>query len=634
MGVDLGTAGTAPIDGFWWQAKRDAAHEKVWPLVEYLRHQNSALREKTLRHINLYGNYDPFGHAGADVRADDRLRYNLIKQAVDSLQADVCSMTPKARYVTTRGDWRLQQTAKKREALIEGQLRDNGFYSGEERKWWKDAAIVGTGEVFGYADWETGEARLERALPLEVLVDQADGRTGHPRAKYRQRLIDREVLKAKFPGKRHLLTPAKLSRFAATSETDQWFIGRDTRADLVLLVEAWHLPVVEGGKGGRYVACVESATLHDAPYRWTDFPDVALRFSDRQAGYTGEGVAEMLRADQIELNKTLMRIQDTMEMSNFYVFLENNSRVRRAHVKNTPGQFINFTGTPPIFHSTNVVSQELFMHADRIIERALGRLGVSQGVSEGRRPGGLNSGEAIREYRDLGSSRQIIPSKAWDDAFAGPKSLARLLERVNRDLADGGKGAPVRVKAMRGRRTLVQTIDWKQSDLPENEYLLEPLPASALPSHPSGRLATVREWTEAGLIDAATAKRLVDFPDVDDAMSLDLADSDVVLYAVEVAIEDGKFVSPEPLQDLALSKELARKAYNRARVDGVPDERLELVRRYITSIERLQKKAEQAEQEAAAAMAPPAPPVDPALAGPLPAPEAAGIPPIPLSGAA
>lgn len=641
MGVDLGTASTGPIDGFWWDANKWAAHEKVWPLVEYLRQQSSGPRAKTLRHINLYGNYDPFGHSASEVRADDRLRYNLIRQAVDSLQADVCSMTPKARYVTTRGDWRLQQTAKKREALIEGQLRDNGFYSGEERKWWKDSAIVGTGEVFGFADWATGEAKLERALPLEVLVDQADGRTGHPRAKYRQRLIDREVLKSMFPKKRQQLTPDKLNRFAAVSETDQWFIGSDTRADLVLLVEAWHLPVVEGGPDGRYVACVESATLQDAPYRWTDFPSVTLRFSDRQAGYSGEGVAELLRADQIELNKTLMRIQDTMEMSNFYVFLENNTKVRKSHVTTIPGQFVHFTGAPPIFHSANVVSQELFMHADRIIERALGRVGVSQGVSEGRKPGGLESGEAIREYRDLGSARQVIPAKQWDDAFAGPHSLARLLERINRELADAPNttAKPVRVKQMRGRRTLVQTIDWKQSDLPENEYLLEPLPASALPSHPSGRLATVKEWTQAGLIDAATAKRLVDFPDVDDAMSLDLADSDVVLYAIEVAIEDGKFVSPEPLQDLALSKELARKAYNRARVDGVPDERLELVRKYITSIERLQQKAvdaeKKAQQEAAAAMAPPAPaPIDPALAGPIPAPDAAGIPPIPMPGAA
>lgn len=632
MGVDLGDVGSAPIDGFWWDAPKDGAHQKLWPLVEYLRNQSTSQRAMTLRHINLYGNYDPFGHAvGAEQGVqNDRLRYNLIEQAVDSLQADICSMTPKARYLTTRGDWRLQQTAKKREALIEGQLRDNGFYSGEQRKWWKDAAIVGSGEVFGLAEWETGTAKLERALPLEVLVDQADGRTGHPRSKYRQRLIDREVLKSMFPRKAKDLTPEKCGRFAASSEADEFFIGHDTRADLVLLVEAWHLPVVEGGKGGRYVACTSSATLHDAPYKWTDFPSVHLRFADRQAGYLGKGVPEMLRADQIELNKTLMRIQDTMEMSNFYAFIERGSKVRKAQIKNVPGQFVEYSGQPPTFHAANVVSQELFMHADRIIERALARVGVSQGVSEGRKPGGLDSGAAIREYRDLGSSRQIIPAKAWDDAFAGPHSLARLLERVNRDLAEGGKDvAPVRVKTMRGRRTLVQTIDWKQSDLPENEYLLEPLPASALPSHPSGRLNTVKEWMGAGLIDAATAKRLVDFPDTDDAMSLDLADSDVVLYAIEVAIEDGKFVPPEPLQDHGTSIELARKAYNRARVDGVADDRLALVRKYITELDRLKQKAIAAE---AAAAAPP--PVDPAMQGPIPAPDAAGIPPMPMPGAA
>ena len=122
MGIDLGHELAAPIDGLWWEAKKDAAHTKIWPLVEYLRQQNAAQRSMTLRHIRLYGNYDPFGHAVAVTGSDDRLRYNIIAQAVDTLQADVCSTTPKARYLTSGGDWRLQQTAKKREALIEGLL--------------------------------------------------------------------------------------------------------------------------------------------------------------------------------------------------------------------------------------------------------------------------------------------------------------------------------------------------------------------------------------------------------------------------------------------------------------------------------------------------------------------------------
>ncbi len=638
MGRDIGDPTCAPIEGFWWLANKWQAHQKVWPLVEYLRTQNSAERGMAIRHMNLYGNYDPFGFASRmpiESGPHDRLKYNLIEQAVDSLQADVCAQTPKAAYVTTRGDWRLQRTAKKREALIEGQLRDNGYYSGDERVWWKDAAVTGTGEVFAMLDWEAGTVKLERALPLEVLVDQADGIMGRPRSKYRQRLVDREVLKAMFPNKAKSLGAGTCARYRASHDINDLFLGHDTKADLVLLIEAWHLPVREGGPDGRYVACVESTTLADDKYHWTDFPSVTLRFSERQAGYHGKGVAEMLRADQIELNKTLMRIQDTMEMSNLYVFTEKGSGVKRSHIKNVPGTFLEHNaGKAPVFHSANVVSQELFFHADRIIERGLGRVGVSQGVAEGRKPGGLDSGAAIREYRDLGSARQLIPAKAWDDAFAGPRSLARLLERMNQDLAgrEGQKPASTQVKTMRGRRTLIQTVDWSQADIPENEYLLEALPASALPSHPAGRMNTVKEWMDGGLIDQATAKRLVDFPDTDDAMSLDLSDSDVVLFSIEVAIEDGKFVPPEPLQDLVLSKELARKAYNRARVDGVPEDRLELVRKYITSIDRLMQKAKdaamEAEQAAAQAAAPTAGPVDPAVA-PLPEqllPEIAGAP--------
>jgi hypothetical protein len=97
-------------------------------------------------------------------------------------------------------------------------------------------------------------------------------------------------------------------------------------------------------------------------------------------------------------------------------------------------------------------------------------------------------------------------------------------------------------------------------------------------------------------------KALLDIPDIERFRSLDLAAYRTVLDAVERMIEDGEEVLPEPTDDLNLSQKLCTQSYTHFKLRKAPEDRLELLRNYLTDVESL---IAQAAQAAAAAQAAP-----------------------------
>ena len=79
------------------------------------------------------------------------------------------------------------------------------------------------------------------------------------------------------------------------------------------------------------------------------------------------------------------------------------------------------------------------------------------------------------------------------------------------------------------------------------------------------------------------------------------------------------FVSPEPFDNHALALRLVNEAYHCARLDGVSEDRLELLRRYMADTQDFMGP-------------PPAPPMDPNMpppmpGGPMPPPPGGPMPP-------
>jgi hypothetical protein len=124
--------------------------------------------------------------------------------------------------------------------------------------------------------------------------------------------------------------------------------------------------------------------------------------------------------------------------------------------------------------------------------------------------------------------------------------------------------------------------------------------------------------------DHAARGRLevIDFPDTEAYKKRKLAPRKLIERNVAHMLKTGEFVSPEPFDDHKTALRLVNEAYAEARLDMVPEAKLELLRRYMADTSDFLATAN-----------PPPPPPPPAMPmggdpGMMPPP---GAPPMPMA---
>jgi hypothetical protein len=76
-----------------------------------------------------------------------------------------------------------------------------------------------------------------------------------------------------------------------------------------------------------------------------------------------------------------------------------------------------------------------------------------------------------------------------------------------------------------------------------------------------------------------------------------MAAIDEIEMVIENIIDKGRYSSPEPFSNLPLALKKMNQAYLRAKLDNVPEDRLELMRRYISDAQSLISRAQDAEMQ-------------------------------------
>ena len=111
-----------------------------------------------------------------------------------------------------------------------------------------------------------------------------------------------------------------------------------------------------------------------------------------------------------------------------------------------------------------------------------------------------------------------------------------------------------------------------------------------------------------GILDPAEAKGLLDMPDLDAHMALDRAASENIDRIIEQMLDDKRYEAPEPFQDHQLALKKTQAAYQKALCDGVPEDRLELLRQYMAATNQMMQQAMAAQQGMVQPGAPGVPP--------------------------
>lgn len=556
---------------------------------QHLWNRDSVRRSDELYNMRMYANKNIAGtEAGnywrvqgdTDGERDGRMKLNVAKAVVDTATSRIAKTRPRATFLTSGGNHSLRKKAQGMERFVSAVMRNNQMIERSPRVF-VDSTVGGTGcwAVLKHC----GEIKIERVYTGEIIVDAAESMYGDPRNMYRIQYVDRNVLIAMFP--EHKAQIKKADNRLVSEEGD--YPVYDSTADQVQVVTGYHLPSGKDKGDGRICIAISGATLSDDEWNHDWFPFVFLRWTDRQLGFWGNGAIDEIRGIQTEISRLLNLIAKSQRRLGVpWILKEEGSKVENAHLDNAIGTIVSYRGTPPIVQANNSVAPDWIAQLNWLYQRAFEITGVSAPSSSGVMPAGLTSGVAIREWSDVETARFSIVAQQYEQAHV---ELAKRIVALGKELSE--TDSKFHIVASKDKYT-VETIKWSEIEMPEDSYTIEVFPTSSLPSHPAGRLAAVQELINAGMITPERGKQMLGFPDLEEEESLDRAARDAIDMAVESMLDKGIYIGPEPFDDLELAMKVVQSNYNKARQRGdVPDERLQLLRNYLTSASNMIFKA-------------------------------------------
>lgn len=564
----------------WWLADDKILPAAVMSQVAAIIQADRGRIDSYNTYAKLYGTWTPTfwngyqlansGRPTAPMR--DRLTYNIVQSCIDTLTARISQNKPKPMFLTSAGDSKLQRKAKKLDAFCYGLFYANDFYT-MAPKIFRDACVYGEGILHSYV--ESGQVKHERVLPYEILVDYLESHYGPESTKslFRIKNIDRTVLAEMYPD-----SAADIASMTNTST----FISANNRSvsDTVTVIEAWRLPT--GDKPGRHCIVTENTILMDEDYEQDFFPFAVLRYSPRLYGFYAQGMAEQLVPLQVEINRTLISIQRSLYLGGTHkIFVKAGSKVIKSHFDNLIGTILEYAGdTAPQYVVPQLVQPEIYSHLENMIQKGYQLPGVSQLSASSLKPMGIDSGKALRAVDDIQVQRFQTIAQQYEQ-FA--VNVSRNDVSAARRAYVENKGLSVKVPGKR----FIQEIKWSEVDMEDDQYQLQVYPVSKLPNDPEGRLQTIQEMMQAGLMTPDVGKRLLDYPDLDAEENLANATTDYLHKILDSMIEDGEFTAPEPFDNLQEAKKLALEYYAQGKLNNLDEDKLELLRKFMSQIDLL-----------------------------------------------
>lgn len=579
-----------PIEKRWWLLNQTEMPQALAMVVKTISQADSKRHTQYQISTRLYGNTNLMGTNGLSFSKitsvqnalKDRLSYNIVQSGIDTITAKMAKNKPRPMFLTSGGDWQLQRKAKKLNKFVDGIFYENkAHFMGIDA--FRDGAVLGDGIIHVY-DCH-GRVKWERVIPSELYVDMVEGFLGDPRQLHRVKNVDRQVLIDLFPSKKRAILEAD-SASADLVGTYQ------NVSDQVTVCESWHLPSGPDATDGLHVIAVDKELLFIEDWTKPYFPFAKFQWGKRLYGFWGQGAAEQIQNIQLEINKLLWVKQRSLHLAGtFKVLLENGSKIVKEHLNNDIGAIVTYSGTKPEYVIPPIVPMEIDTQINWLKASGYEQLGISQLSVGSQKPAGLNSGKALREYNDIESDRFMVIGQIWEQFFL---ELARLSIDVAKDIYEREGSYEVKVPG----KGFLSSIDWKEIDLQEDQYLMKMFPTSSLPQEPAGRLQTVQEYVQAGFITPRTARRLLDFPDLESVEDLQNSPEEYLTKVLDSIVDKGEYTPPDQWDDLALAEKLALEYIAMGKQNNIDDEKLLLLIQWLEQVRAYTQKAQQAMQPA------------------------------------
>lgn len=578
----------------WWGAK--TGEERATQVIEsagFLKEMSQYKYRQASMYARMYNNMPLYGVMGGSLTSNsgqasqlpvDRPTMNVVQSCIDTLISRISQARPRPVFLTDNGDYKARNLAKQLNQFIAGEMHQTDAYK-KVTTMLMDAAVLGTGILKVYE--KDAKVALQRVLATELLVDSNDSMFGDPRQMYQVALVDRDVLAAAFGS-------SKVIDTAEQAYPDHHSESTRTISDQVMVVEGWHLPSGPGVSDGRHILAVSSGSLVDEAYTKEKFPFIFLHYAPRLLGFWGQPLTEQLMGTQLEINKLLATISASINLVGVpRVFVEDGSKVVKAHLNNQIGAIVTYRGTKPQYEVAPCVPAEIYAQLQRLVDYAYQQSGISALAAASQKPAGLNAAVALREYDDLQSDRFAALVKRFDAVFI---DFAYQAIDLAREIAERDGSYQTIYPNKDGTRE----IDLPEAKLLDNPFVIQCFDASALPRDPAGRMQKVTEMMQAGMIDVKEGRRLLDFPDLQQNEKLDNASEERILQILDEIVEKGKYTPPDPFMNLTLAFKLSQDYYNLYVPAKLEESKAEKLRTFNSQVLALQQAA-----------MPPAPPAMP-----------------------
>lgn len=570
----------------WWEAQTpDKRASQMLSSAAYLKESQNYRYKQAAVYARLYGNQSLFSFAGSSVNKIDqtyglpseRPTFNLVQSVTDTLVSRIAQSRPLPRFLTDNSDYKQRNMAKKLDNFIQGEFFQTKTYDLATIAL-RDACVEGTGIIhtFETPDHKVG---LERVLLTELLIDPNEAMYGDPRQMYRIKLVDRDVLIANFPKFKQKL------EMAAKGYPDNSADSSKTVSDLVMVVEGWHLRSGKNATDGRHTLACSAGYLIDEEYTKDRFPFTFIHYSPRLLGFWAQGVAEQLMGTQMELNSILYTISQAIKLVGVpRVFQEEGAKISSAAHNNQIGVIVKYRGVKPSYEVAPCNAPELYAERDKLITYGYQQSGVSAMQASSQKPQGLDSGEAIRSYDDISTDRFASLSKRYDNFFV---DLAYQIVDKARDISiDQGK-----YQTVYPNKNGTKEIDLPHADLLDNTFVIQCFTQSSLPKDPAGRLAKITEMVQSGMITLQEARRLLDYPDLEQIEKLANASEERIFQILDNIIETGKYTPPDPFIDLNKATELTTQYINLYASAKLEESKMQSLRDFYEQVQTLKTAA-------------------------------------------
>ena len=564
---------TAP-GGRWWKADDATIGKSVETVTDSLKEQSRQRHQLNLVHARLYGNVDIISFGARDYARSpitvgvipNRIAFNIVATCIETLGSKIGKQRPRPSFQTNGGSWPAQQRARRANLWTQGLFYETKIH--DKAKMVRLAAYTfGTGALKVWVNDEK-EVHCEPAFIDDIYVDDADGIDGKPRQLFQRFLVDRDVLIERFPKSQMVIEQA---------DADQPDKPNNGTASRIEVWEGWHLPSGKKAKDGKHVIVVRGGgVLLSEAWELDCFPFVFRRYRPRLQGFWGQGIAEILTGIQTELNRLVRSVSEQLRRRGRGRIFAQAGTIDENAIDNSFSPVVKTKGPPSsviMVDNQNAVAGEEFAQMDRLYQKGFQEVGLSELSVAAKKPSGLDAAVALREFNDIESERFALDAQADETFYLDFTYLAMKL--VN-------KFAPKHKVRMPGKQ-FIKVLNWEDIALKDDEAIIQMFPVSSLPSQPGARLQRVQELLTGRFIDMATAKRLLEFPDIEAEQNLANAVLDDVDACISMILDEDKPVLPpiEKYQDVALIVSRATSSYLYAKHHGADDDRLQMMRDYI-----------------------------------------------------